>query len=285
MREAGRTRPDPRALESVLRAVDFVEERLGDPVGVEDMARAAFYSPFYFSRLFAQAVGHSPYDYLMRRRVAAAAEEVVGGDRNLTALALDYGFEAPDSFSRAFRRCFGMLPSEARKAGTYPRRIARTRIDPGYAADMLESPPGPPERVETGDLVLSGGDPGLAPGPGVFEIVRRAEDLGAEHVFCGARHDRTAKVAGTVPEIPSYPGLSTLVPAGTFARFRLPRGAAGLRTAVEYAYRAWLPGVGNLAVPAYDLVEYGEGGPEALWVPAGRGDSQKLSNPAASFSM
>lgn len=277
MRESGRSGPDPRALESVLRAVDFVEERMREPVGVEDMARAAFYSPFYFSRLFAQATGHPPYDYLMRRRVAAAAEEAAGGERSLTVIALDYGFEAPDSFSRAFRRCFGILPSEARKTGTYPRRIARTRIGRDYAEALLDHPPAAPERVEAGDLVLDGGEPVPAPGPGVFDIVRRGEDLEAAGVFRGVKRIgvRAAAVPAAedpaAPGIPAFPGIRTRVPAGTLARFRLPRGGEGLRAVVEYAYRTWLPCAGEPVVPAYDLVEYGQEGPAALWVPTGGG--------------
>ena len=263
MKEPGRTAADPRALESVLRAADCVEERLGDPIGVEDLARAACYSPFYFSRLFVQATGHSPYDYLMRRRVAAAAEEVVGGDRSLTEIALDYGFEAPDSFSRAFRRCFGLLPSEARKAGAYPRRIARTRITREYAAALLEFPPPAPERVEAGPLFLAGGTADCSAGPGTYEIVTRGDGLEAERVFRGVR---IAAADGAAPEIPAYPGSATRVPAGVFARFRLARGAAGLLPAAEYAYRVWLPGAGEPAAPAYDMVEYGRSGPEALLI-------------------
>jgi AraC-like DNA-binding protein len=258
MREADRNRADPRAVESVLRAVDFVEERMGDPVGVEDMARAACYSPFYFSRLFASATGHSPYGYLMRRRIAAAAEKVVGGNLSLTTIALDFGFEAPDSFSRAFRRCFGTLPSEARKAGTFPRRVARTRIERDYVETRLGSPPGPPTRLESGDMYLASPEPGHVPGAGLIDIIRRGEDLRATSSFLGI---------ATGPGTPPFPRQATLVPGGTFARFHAPGGAAGLRTAVEFAYRAWLPEAAMAVVPAYDLVEYGEAGPEALLLP------------------
>lgn len=264
MSEPGRTAADPRALESVLRAADCVEERMGDPIGVEDLAEAACYSPFYFSRLFAQATGHSPYDYLMRRRVAAAAEETVGGDRSLTAIALDYGFEAPDSFSRAFRRCFGLLPSEARKAGSYPRRIARTRITREYAAGLLAASPAAPERVEAGDLFLAGSAPGESPAAGSCEIIRRGDDLEKASVFRGVPFGGEA---GSVPEIPAFPGTATRVPAGAFARFRLAGGAEGLRIAAEYAYRAWLPGTGEFAVPRFDLVEHGPSEPVALLLP------------------
>lgn len=271
MRETSPSGADPRAVEATLRAVDFIEGRLGEPIGVEDMARQAYYSPFYFSRLFAQATGHSPYDYLMRRRVAAAAEEVVGGGRSLTEIALDYGFEAPDSFSRAFRRCFGALPSEARKAGSFPRRVARTRASRAYVEAMLSFPPGPPTRVELGETLLIGlvptGTPAAPAGggwapralPGAFyHAVIRDDRLIPRASFAGSIAAEPA-----APGVPEFPGAATLVRGGAFARFRAQGGEPGLGAVVEYAYRAWLPSAGA-PVPGYDLVEYGEAGPAAL---------------------
>jgi AraC-type DNA-binding domain-containing proteins len=140
----------PRALDSVMRAIAFVEERFADSIGVADVADAACYSPFYFSRLFSEATGHAPYDYLIRRRVAIAARALVDGDRGVTEIALEHGFEVPDSFARAFKRCFGLLPSEARKVGFFPSVIARTRVERPYVAAMLEGRVGAPSRVEEG---------------------------------------------------------------------------------------------------------------------------------------
>lgn len=155
---------EPRAVDSVLRAVAFVEERYAEAIGAGDMAEAACYSPFYFSRLFSEATGHSPYDYLMRRRVAIAASALIAGDRGVTEIALEHGFEAPDSFARAFKRCFGLLPSEARRAGAFPAVIARKRIEGSYVEAMLSGRIRAPSRAEGGarfDIA-----------PGCFEPVR-----------------------------------------------------------------------------------------------------------------
>jgi len=262
MKESGLACADPRAVESVLRAVRFVEEQMGNPVGVQDMARAACYSQFYFSRLFALATGHSPYDYLMRRRIAVAALEVTSGTRSFTTIALDFGFEAPDSFARAFRRCFGMLPSDARKAGTFPRRIARTQIYREYVEALLEKSVGPPGRLETGDIFLVNRDARPVAGTEFFEIVTRGDDLGPSRSFLGVRAN---------PTIPAFPEMATRLPGGTYARFPLSGRVNGLGMAVEFAYRAWLPESGCTDVPVQDIVEYGEAGPEALLIPMASG--------------
>jgi AraC-like DNA-binding protein len=141
---------DPRAVDSTMRAVAFIEGRYAEAIGVSDIADAACYSPFYFSRLFSEATGHSPYDYLMRRRVALAAEALIAGSRGITEIALDHGFEVPDTFARAFRRCFGLLPSEARKVGAFPAVIARTKIERPYVEAMLGGRVAAPRRDELG---------------------------------------------------------------------------------------------------------------------------------------
>ncbi len=241
---------DTRAVDSVLRAIAFAEERMGDDIGVEDLARAAYFSPFYFSRLFAEATGHAPYDYLMRRRIAVAAEDVVGTDRSLTEIALDRGFAVQDSFGRAFRRCFGILPSEARRRGTYPREIARTRIERAYVEEMLAEAPPRPEAARAAELILAGtresrfAVEGLRPGG--IAVVERADDLAARGAFIGTVADVSA---------PPYPAAATRLPAGPRARFRVEGGARRLAFVVEYAYRTWLPASPYLRGATFDLVE------------------------------
>jgi AraC-like DNA-binding protein len=268
---------EARAVESVLRAVDLVEERMSEDLGAQDMARAACYSPFYFSRVFAQATGHSPYDYLMRRRVAAAAEEVVGGSRSLTDIALDFGFEVPDSFARAFRRCLGSLPSEARKAGRYPRALARTKVERPYVEAMLVGAIAPPTRIVLGGEVLVGLRPkGLGSsiaadfGSATHEILELDEDGRASERFVG-------KIAIS-DSAPAFPLSATRLPSGEAARFRVVRGrddeALDLELLRDFAYRAWLPTQGLAAAPRVEILELdgATGEPLALVLPL---DSKK----------
>jgi AraC-like DNA-binding protein len=279
-----------RAADSVMRAAGLVEERMGEGIGVREMAEAACYSPFYFSRLFARATGHAPYDYLMRRRVAASAAEVVGGSRSLIDIALDYGFDVPDTFARAFRRCFGSSPSDIRKSGTYPRATARTPIDRPYVEAMLLYGPPLPEAVEPGGATLIGSwrsgpeeaasaieealaaSAGSGGGPEAI-VFERDGELRPQRAFVGN--------PAAAPAAPRYPLSATVVPGGRGARFEVAGGADGLGFVVEFAYRAWLPSTGRAepnaplgrdrsqSAPAFDLVTVGEGGTLALVLPLG----------------
>jgi AraC-like DNA-binding protein len=253
---AGPREPDDRAVASIMRAVDFVEERMGEDVGAQEMAAAACYSPFYFSRLFAQATGHSPYDYLMRRRVAAAAEEVVSGSRSLIEIALDRGFDVPDTFARAFRRCFGLAPSEARREESYPRSIARTRIERAYVEAMLACGPPLAEAIEPPPATIEGtwlrgvdAESWRLPAEGGLIIVERDGSLRPSRAFLGSRAPADRGRAA-----PEFPLAATAIAGGPAARFRVG-SPDRLGFVIEYAYKTWLPSTGRTRPPAIDIVE------------------------------
>jgi AraC-like DNA-binding protein len=117
----------------IHRAALCVEERLRGPLSVHDMADAAGLSLFHFSRVFNTAVCHSPYDYLVRRRLSVAAREVLYASRSITDIALDYGFHTPEGFARAFRRMFNALPSTVRKTKSIDERRF---VDPVTLGDL-----------------------------------------------------------------------------------------------------------------------------------------------------
>jgi AraC-like DNA-binding protein len=276
-RAAGPGGLDERAADSVMRAVDLVEDRMGECLGVRDMADAACYSPFYFSRLFARATGHAPYDYLMRRRVAASADEVATGSRSIIDIALAFGFEVPDTFARAFRRCFGLLPSEARRDGSYPRSIARTPIERPYVEALLAEGPPIPDQVESASAVVEGAwlgrAEGVMPARGGVAIVGRDGELRPERSFLGsyAPADR-----GSAP--PAYPAAATSIAGGRRARFRIGRPDR-LGLAVEYAYRAWLPSAGRARPCGFDIVAADEAGNLTLYLPLDRDADSALELP------
>lgn len=102
-------------VESLQRAIDFMEAHLTEPVTVEDIAGRANMSPFHFQRTFMILTDISVGDYLRRRRLSLAAQEIVTTDAKIIDLAYKYGYETPEAFSKSFRKQHGVTPSEARK--------------------------------------------------------------------------------------------------------------------------------------------------------------------------
>lgn len=93
-------------------ALSLIEARHSEPLGVDDLAQAAGLSRFHFSRLFRQATGLSPYQYLQRVRIDRARELLDAGGLGVTQVALSVGFRDLARFSRAFREQFGCSPGE-----------------------------------------------------------------------------------------------------------------------------------------------------------------------------
>ena len=79
-------------LDSMYAAVEFIEANLRSPIRVADMAASVSYSLYHFCRTFNAAVRHTPYDYLMRRRLTESARELVESDRKIIDIACDYQF-------------------------------------------------------------------------------------------------------------------------------------------------------------------------------------------------
>jgi AraC family transcriptional regulator len=127
-------------LAPICRALDLVETHLTGPIGVADMADAAGYSLYHFSRTFNAATHHTPYDYLMRRRLTEAARAVVSTDDRILDIALAYQFNNPETFSRAFKRVLGLQPSEARRQGTIDSRQLMPRLTPAHLAQLARGP-------------------------------------------------------------------------------------------------------------------------------------------------
>lgn len=96
------------------KAIDFMERHLLEDLTIERIAKEAHASPFHFQRTFAILTDMSVGDYLRKRRLTLAAEELCRTDAKIVDLALKYGYDTPESFAKAFRRQHGITPSEAR---------------------------------------------------------------------------------------------------------------------------------------------------------------------------
>lgn len=97
----------PRAMQ---RAIEFVNARLSEDFSLREMAAEAGLSPFHFARLFKQALGLPPYQYVLNQRIEAAKRLMLGGGQSLTEIALEVGFYDQAHFARHFKRLNGLTP-------------------------------------------------------------------------------------------------------------------------------------------------------------------------------
>ncbi|MDN5681424.1 MAG: AraC family transcriptional regulator, partial [Ewingella sp.] len=96
---------------------NFIEQHLDSALTVEQLSEVACFSRFHFHRQFSQFCGVSVSRYITLMRLKRASYRLVQQSPNkIIDIALDAGFENPESFSRAFKHTFGLTPSEFRKA-------------------------------------------------------------------------------------------------------------------------------------------------------------------------
>ncbi|WP_100330132.1 AraC family transcriptional regulator [Bacillus xiapuensis] len=119
-------------IESLQRAINYMEENLLEDITMDDISRMANSSGFHFQRTFSLLTGISVGEYLRRRRLTLAADELCRTNAKIIDIALKYGYGTPEAFTKAFRRQHGISPREARKlAGklkSYNRLTIQVRL-------------------------------------------------------------------------------------------------------------------------------------------------------------
>lgn len=109
--------------EGIEAAIAYIEENLTWELDVHDVAARAYVSAFHFQRIFSALCGMPLGEYIRSRRLTLAAQEITRGMKVIDA-AVKYGYDSPDSFTRAFRRFHGVLPSQAGQPGVMLRSLA-----------------------------------------------------------------------------------------------------------------------------------------------------------------
>ncbi len=101
----------------IQRAIDYVEDNLTECIDMREVAKRAYSSPFHFQRVFSILCGYTLGDYIRMRRLSLAGSELCSSDKKVIDIALKYGYETPESFSRAFSRFHGITPQQAKNGG------------------------------------------------------------------------------------------------------------------------------------------------------------------------
>ena len=100
-------------------AINYIEDNLTEKIDYKNAARVSCCSPGKFQQLFLFVTDITVSEYVRRRRMTLAAEELMKSDIKVIDLALKYGYESPESFTRAYQSFHGYPPSVTRKFGVY----------------------------------------------------------------------------------------------------------------------------------------------------------------------
>lgn len=106
---------DDETFRRLCRSRDYMADSLGERIKLADAAEVACFSPFHYQRMFGQAFGETPHEFLKRRRLEKAKQLLASSNREITEVCLEVGYESLGSFSSLFRSTYGMPPQEYRR--------------------------------------------------------------------------------------------------------------------------------------------------------------------------
>lgn len=115
-------------IKGLQSAIDFMETHITEPTDYELIAREMNVSAFYFQRIFTLVCGFTPGEYIRNRRLALAGSELISKNAKVIDIALKYGYDTPEGFSRAFVRFHGVTPHAVKKGRTALKSFAPLRI-------------------------------------------------------------------------------------------------------------------------------------------------------------
>lgn len=118
-------------VELINDSLDYIEEHLHEKINIKTIASELHISEYHFNRIFTFMTGISPKKYLMKRKLSETLEQLKNSDESIINIALNFGFDYPEVFSRAFKRQFGLSPKAYRNRDVI--------VDPMNKADIIKN--------------------------------------------------------------------------------------------------------------------------------------------------
>lgn len=138
-------------ISGLQKAIDYVEEHITENIDYEQAAKRSYSSSFHFQRVFSTICGFTLGDYIRFRRLSLAGSELASGNAKVIDVALKYGYDSPESFSRAFTRFHGASPSQVKNGAplkSFSRLSVKVILNGGTTMDYRI------EKKEAFELIL-----------------------------------------------------------------------------------------------------------------------------------
>ena len=281
-------------MESVRKALWFMEGQFGDEVSLDELSVVAGISRYHFAHVFARATGESAMRYMRGRRLSEAARALANGSPDILTVALDFGYGSHEAFTRAFRDQFGLTPElvRAQRHLDNVNLVEAIKMDDGVITTLA------PPRIEQPGLLLIAGLGGKYSSdthqniPALWQRLQPHLGNVPGQVFAGGggKGGRTFGVCYNIDDDCNFDYLAGVEVSGfsdlpaEFARLRIPaqryakfahRGHVSTMRDVSMAiWTKWLPELSFEAVDAPYLEHYGEEfdgrtgmGGYQIWIP------------------
>ena len=101
--------------QSIFKSLEIIEARILEKLTVDNLAASLHFSKFHYQRIFREIVGDSVMSYITKRKLTLAGKELLETDASILDIALKFGFETHEGFTRSFKSFMGVTPRNYRK--------------------------------------------------------------------------------------------------------------------------------------------------------------------------
>ena len=115
-------------LTCIRTAIEYMEDHLTEDISAQDVAGQVYLSPFFLQRGFSLMTGYGIGEYIRNRRLYQSALDLRDTGERIIDIALKYGYETPENFTKAFSRFHGVTPSQVRSGALF-RVFLPLRVD------------------------------------------------------------------------------------------------------------------------------------------------------------
>lgn len=126
-------------VDAISKAIQYIEEHITEELTADRISENINISSYYFQKGFTMLCGFTIVEYIRKRRLALAGNDLATGEEKIIDIAMKYGYDSPDSFTRAFTRFHGVTPTVARKEQVMLKSFAPLKIklslEGGYLMD------------------------------------------------------------------------------------------------------------------------------------------------------
>lgn len=122
-------------IQSIQKAIEYMEEHIFETINYEDVAKQVYMSNYHFHRIFSMITGITANEYIRNRKLSMAGQKLIMSNEKIIDIALKYGYESPESFTKAFTRFHGVTPSIAKRSGmqlkSFNRLVIKIKLEGG----------------------------------------------------------------------------------------------------------------------------------------------------------
>ena len=115
-------------IQSIQKAIEYMEVHILEPINYEDVAKQVYMSNYHFHRIFSMFTGITANEYMRNRKLSIAGQELIMSNAKIIDVSMKYGYDSPESFTKAFSRFHGVTPNIAKRAGMQLKSFNRLTI-------------------------------------------------------------------------------------------------------------------------------------------------------------